>query len=143
MIINIKDFLHSLFVARNSHKLVEFLRYFLVSVASLGTDFLILYLLTSLAGIYYLLSAALSYLTGMLVNYILSTYWVFEKRRLANRAVEFSVFAAIGIAGLGVNELLMWIFTGVLLLHYMISRIFSAGIGYVWKYYVRKYFLFR
>ena len=139
----VKKFIHSLFVAKNSHRLVEFLRYFLVSVISLSTDFLLLFLLTGLAGLHYLISAIFSYIAGMVVNYLLSTYWVFAKRKLTNRATEFLVFAGIGLVGLGVNELLLWFFTGVLLLHYMISRIFSAGIGYVWKYIVRKYLLFR
>ena len=141
--LKIKDALHSIFVARNSHRLAEFLRYFLVSVVSLGTDFLFLYLLTSLAGFHYLVSAVFSYLAGMVVNYFLSTYWVFTSRKISNRGAEFSVFAIIGILGLGVNELLLWLLTEVVMLHYMISRIFSAGIGYVWKYIVRKYFLFR
>lgn len=139
----IQALLHSLFVKKNSHRLVEFLRYFLVSLVSLGTDFSLLYVLTELAGFHYLVSAVFSYLAGLVVNYLLSTYWVFAKRRLSNRAVEFSVFALVGVIGLGVNELLMWVFTGVLLLHYMISRVFSAGIGYVWKYFVRKHLLFR
>lgn len=139
----IKELIHSLFVTKNSHRLVEFMRYFLVSVASLSTDFLLLFLLTSVAGIHYLISAVFSYLTGMVVNYLLSTYWVFAKRKLTSRTTEFLIFAIIGIIGLGVNELLLWFFTGVLLLHYMISRIFSAGIGYVWKYIVRKFILFR
>ncbi len=138
-----KKLFHSIFVAKNSHRLVEFLRYFLVSVVSLSADFLLLYILTSLAGIYYLVSAVFSYLAGLVINYLLSTYWVFARRKFTNRAAEFSIFAFIGIAGLGTNELLMWLFTGVFLLHYMISRVFSAGIGYVWKYIVRKYLLFR
>jgi putative flippase GtrA len=130
-------------VKKNSHRLVELLRYFLVSLVSLGVDFALLYTLTELAGLHYLVSAVFSYLAGLVVNYLLSTYWVFAKRRLSNRAAEFSVFALVGVIGLGVNELLMWVFTGVLLLHYMISRVFAAGIGYVWKYFVRKRLLFR
>jgi len=139
----VKELFHSLFIAKNSHRLVEFMRYIIVSVVSLAADFGLLYLLTSVVGIHYLISAVFSYLAGLIVNYVLSTYWVFAKRRLSNRAAEFSVFALIGVIGLGVNELLMWLFTSVLLLHYMVSRIFSAGIGYVWKYIVRKYYLFR
>ncbi len=136
-------FFHSVFIAKNSHRLVEFFRYFIVSLVALSADFLLLYILTSFAGIYYLISAVFSYLTGLVVNYLLSTYWVFAKRKISNRVVEFSIFAIIGIIGLGTNELLMWLFTSVLLIHYMVSRIFSAGIGYVWKYFVRKYLLFR
>ena len=138
-----KELIYSLFVAKNSHRLVEFLRYFLVSILSLSTDIVLLYLLTSFAGLHYLVSAVFSYIIGMFVNYILSTYWVFAKRKLISRTTEFVVFTGIGLLGLGINELLLWVFTGLLLFHYMISRILSAGIGYLWKYIVRKYFLFR
>ncbi|WP_020613952.1 GtrA family protein [Sediminispirochaeta bajacaliforniensis] len=132
-----------LFVDKSSHRFVEFFRYFFVSAISLVADFLLLFLLTSVAGIHYLISSVFSYMAGLIVNYLLSTYWVFAKRRVSNRAVEFSVFALVGVIGLGVNEILMWLFTDVLMLYYMLSRVFSAGIGYAWKYVVRKIILFR
>jgi len=138
-----KNLLHTLFVKKSGHQFIEFFRYFFVSIVSLSTDFSLLYVLTSYVDLHYLISTALAYTAGLILNYFLSTSWVFGKKRLNNRTTEFFVFAAIGVVGLGVNEILMWVFTGVLLLHFMVSRMISAGIGYVWKYVVRKYFLFR
>ena len=68
--------------------------------------------------------------------------WVFPKSRLKSRAAEFSIFVVIGLAGMGLNELLLWLFTDVLLLSYLASRLISAVVGYIWKYVLRKAMLF-
>lgn len=119
------------------------MRYGMVSVASLTLDFAVLTALTSLAGIHYLVSAAIAYTAGLILNYLLSTSWVFRSRRVSNRSVEFASFAAVGIVGLGLNQVLMWLFTSGLGLFYPVSRAISAVIGYIWKYLVRKLLLFR
>jgi len=139
----VRKLLHTLFIKKSGHQFIEFFRYFFVSLVSLCTDFTLLYVLTAYVDLHYLISTALAYTAGLIINYMLSTSWVFGKKRLNNRAAEFSVFAIIGLIGLGVNEVLMWLFTGVFLLHFMLSKAISAGIGYVWKYAVRKYLLFR
>ena len=133
----------TLFIQKSKKKRVEFFRYFFVSIASLLTDFSFLYILTSFFNLHYLISAAISYTVGIFVNYFLSVKWVFSKKSLNSRPMEFTVFALIGVIGLGVNEILMWFFTSVLMQHFMISRVISAGVGYIWKYLARKYFLFR
>lgn len=136
------SFARRVFVERSTGKFVEFFRYALVSGLSLAVDFGGLYLLTKYAGIYYLISAIISYSGGMVVNYVLSIFWVFPKSRLRSRTAEFVIFVAIGVAGMGVNELLLWLLTGVLHLYLMLSRAFSAVIGYIWKYALRKVILF-
>ena len=45
------------------------------------------------------LSVAVGFLIGLVVNYILSILWVF-KRKDINRVAEFTSFAVIGIIGL-------------------------------------------
>ncbi len=132
-----------LFVKKSSHSFIEFFRYFFVAVSALATDFMVLFVLTHFFHVHYLVSAVVSYLSGMVVNYFLSIVWVFRTRRFNDRRKELFIFFTIGIIGLGVNEFLMWLFTDVLLLYYMISRIISAGVGYVWKYIARKLILFK
>ena len=132
-----------LFIHKSTHNFIEFFRYFFVAVVALSTDFILLFVLTHFLNVHYLLSAVISYLAGMFVNYMLSIVWVFGKRRVKDPRKEFIIFVTIGIIGLGVNEFLMWLFTDLLLLYYMVSRIISAGIGYVWKYIARKIILFR
>ena len=132
----------SLFRDKASGSLVQAFRYGVTSAISLACDFGGLWLLTEKARIYYLVSAVISYGTGMIVNYALSVLWVFPSRKLKSRALEFGAFVAIGLAGMGINEALLWLLTDVLRLYYLISRGVSAVVGFVWKFVARKVALF-
>ena len=102
-----------------------------------------LWLLADVAHVHYLLSAALAFLMGLTVNYLLSTCWVFDKSRISNVWAEFAVFALIGVVGLGLNELIIYLCTGVWGMWVMLSKIISTGIVFFWNFFARKYILFR
>jgi putative flippase GtrA len=138
----LRGLLSALLRDRAQGSLVQLFRYGLVSALSLGVDFGGLWLLTDVAGLHYLVSAIASYGAGMLVNYGLSVLWVFPTRKLKNRAAELGAFVAIGLAGMGINEALLWLLTDVLRLHYLVSRAVSAVVGFVWKFVARKVVLF-
>ena len=138
----IASFTRALFRDKASGSLVQAFRYGVASVISLACDFGGLWLLTEKAHIHYLVSAVISYGTGMIVNYALSVLWVFPSRKLKSRALEFGAFVAIGIAGMGINELLLWLLTDVLRLYYLVSRGVSAVVGFAWKFVARKVALF-
>ena len=121
---------------------VQLLRYGFVGGAAFLVDFGALWALTALAGLHYLASAALAFCAGLAVNYLLSVRWVFARRRLRNRAHELAVFAAVGVAGVGINELVMWLLTGVLGVHYLGSKMAAAVVVFVWNFAARKRLVF-
>lgn len=120
----------------------ELIRYFLASVAALAVDFSILTLLTSFAGVHYLLSGGAAFTLGLLVIYVLSVHWVFDARPTSSWLREFFIFAAIGVVGLAINELVLWIFTSVLGFFYVYSKIFSIVLVFSWNFGARKTILF-
>lgn len=122
---------------------IQLFRYLFVGGAAFIVDFLSLFILTDFFGIYYLISAAIAFLLGLIANYFLSISWVFNKRKLKNRHIEFGMFAIIGIIGLGLNEIFIWFFTQDLQVYYLISKIFAAIIILFWNFFARKYILFR
>jgi putative flippase GtrA len=105
-------------------------------------DYGTLYILKEYVGINYLLSAAIAFILGLAVNYLLSTLWVFPDSRLNNKMAEFIVFASIGLVGLLINEVIMYICCEVLTIHYMISKLCSTGIVFFWNFFARKIILF-
>ena len=123
-------------------RIQEFLRYGMASAAALAVDFGLLVLLTSVFGVDYLISAAVGFSVGVVVVYILSITWVFRGRTNENRGSEFAVFVAIGIAGLGVNELIMWQGTETAGLPYQVSKLLSAGCVFLFNFTFRKLLLF-
>ena len=123
--------------------LVQFVRYCFVGGFAFVVDFGLLYILTEYAGLPSLLSATLSFISGLLVNYVISCIWVFSNSKFKNRLVEFLFFAAIGVVGLLLNDALIWLFTDCIGTHYMFSKIVAAAIVYLWNFFARKYLVFR
>lgn len=132
-----------LFYGTTDRLLVQFVRYFFVGGFAFIVDFGLLYILTEYAGLHYLLSATLSFISGLLVNYVISCIWVFSNSKFKNRLVEFLFFAAIGVVGLLLNDALIWLFTDCIGTHYMFSKIVAAAIVYLWNFFARKYLVFR
>ncbi|MCP3867193.1 MAG: GtrA family protein [Gammaproteobacteria bacterium] len=121
----------------------EFLRYFIASGMAFAVDFSTLYLLTNYAGIHYLASAAAGFILGLATVYLLSIRWVFSARRIKDSRHELIVFSVIGMGGLGINELGLYLMTEFLLLHYMTSKILVSFLVFSWNFGVRKLVLFR
>ncbi|PKL71695.1 MAG: GtrA family protein, partial [Methanobacteriales archaeon HGW-Methanobacteriales-2] len=76
-------------------------------------------------------------------NYMLSINWVFNRRTMSNRKLEFGVFALIGIVGILLNELFIWFFTENLQIYYLLSKIMAAVIILFWNFFARKFVLFK
>jgi putative flippase GtrA len=120
----------------------EFLRYLVVGGVAFLADFGTLALLTSGCGWHYLQSAAVAFVVGNIVNYSLSVRWVFEVRAVKNPRLEFALFVLVGLAGLGINQLILWMLTGGLQIYYLQSKLVTAGVLLIWNFAARKLLLF-
>lgn len=121
----------------------EFVRYFGASLVALLVDVGTLFVCTSWLAIPYLYSGAIAFTLGLIVIYILSISWVFERRAGVHPWIEFAVFALIGIIGLGINEGVLYILTGLLGVYYLLSKVASVFVVFTWNFFARKYLLFR
>ena len=127
---------------KNSKTLVQLFRYGIVGGGAFIVDYGVLWTLTEYCYIHYLLSATISFLLGLSVNYMLSTAWVFAKGRCQNKLLEIIIFAIIGVVGLLLNEAIIYLIADVLLLHYMVGKVISTIVVFFWNFYARKYILF-
>ena len=121
----------------------ELVRYFIASSIALLVDLGTLYLLTQFAGVHYLISAASGFILGLATIYIISIRWVFSKRRVKKTHHEVLIFTMIGIGGLGINELGIYLLTEKLLFHFMVSKILVTALVFSWNFGIRKLLLFR
>ena len=121
----------------------EFLKYFLIGSIAFGVDFTVLYISTEWIGLHYLISAAFGFSIGLVVNYLFSVNWVFKYRRMKNITVEFSIFSLVGFIGLIWNEFFMWFFTHIFLGKYLLAKIPTTILVFLWNFSARKFLLFR
>jgi putative flippase GtrA len=117
-------------------------KYFLVSIVALAADYALLILLTALGHVHYLVSAAVGFSVGLLINYSLSVTLVFQERRLGDRRLEFLVFFAIGLIGLLLNEILMKVFVDSFGLGYAMAKAPATAVGFVFNFGLRRVALF-
>jgi putative flippase GtrA len=121
----------------------DLIRYGVVGLVAFCADFAILYLCKAIFGMHYLIAAAFGFCAGLLINYILSIKWVFSYRKIKNPKTELLIFAFIGLMGLLINEMAMYVFTGLLLFHYLYSKVAATVIVFFWNFIVRRATLFK
>lgn len=120
----------------------ELFRYTLVGGLAFVADFGTLALLTELAGLHYLASAATAFIVGLSINYLLSVLWVFRQRRTTSIGREFMIFAIIGVLGLLLTEMLLAIGSGQFGIDYRWIKVVAVGGVFVWNFVARKVLLF-
>ena len=133
-----KSKINLLFKEGTDNIFLQFFRYLFVGGFAFLVDFSLLYFFSDICGIYYLISAILSFVISLMVNYVLSTHWVFNKSQMDNKVMEFNVFALIGIVGLIFTEILLYFFTDICGLYYMLSKIITTAIVMFWNFIARR-----
>ena len=135
--------------------LFEFLRYVVVGGVSALVDMGVLFLSTEFifggknTGLPLAVSVALGFCVGLAANYLLSQLFVFTssvQREKGKTARAFFIYAAVGLIGFALTELLMH--TGMLFvsdegLWYLLLNCIVKGIVLVWNYIGRKIFVYK
>lgn len=115
----------------------QMIRYAFVAGIGLVADFGTVIFTKQVLGLHYLAATCFGFLIGLLFTYILSNMVVFGTPK-GNHGRLFFIFAMIGIIGLLILSLLMWILTGRLGLNYIISKVLATIVVFVWNFFARK-----
>ena len=118
--------------------IVQFARYFGVAGIGYVFDFGTLLVLHELLHVHYLIAAATGFIVGLVVLYVLSNLYVFKDSKIKSKSLEFGIFALIGVIGLGILSVSMWILTGLLGINYLLSKIVGTIFVYTWNFFARR-----
>ena len=118
-------------------------RYFAASLLALAIDTGTLSVSLRLLHLGLAWSASIGFVLGASVAYLLSIRWVFKARAFGNTpTLEFLSFVAIGIAGLGLTQLVLWLGVTRLGLLAEAVKLAAAVLTFLFNYLVRKSLLF-
>ncbi len=123
------------------HTLREFLLYAAASALALALD-MAAFTCGLKLGASLTVAAATGFLLGLALVYVISTRHVFAQHRLADRRLEFAVFAVVGVAGLLVTEAALWLTVAQLHIDPLPAKLTSAGITFTSNFLLRKRLLF-
>lgn len=118
-------------------------RYFAASLLALAVDTVSLSLCLRLLHLNLAWSATVGFCAGALTAYLLSIRWVFRNRTLGRTpALEFATFVGIGIAGLGLTQLVLWLGVTHMGLMAEAVKLAAAVVTFVFNFALRKTLLF-
>lgn len=131
----------------------QFFKFGVVGVICFFIDFGI-YTLCNLLGCPYLISGIIGFGVSVVVNYILSMKFVFERRDDISRTHEFVVYIILSTIGLGINELILYVCVDIIYKNWsflqnlygarwseIIAKLFATGVVMVFNFVTRKVFL--
>lgn len=121
--------------------IIQLFKFGIVGVIAFVVDYGFMVLFTEVFGVHYMASSTASFLISVVVNYLLSMRYVFQRKEDLDRKAEFIIFVILSAVGLGVNELCMWLFTSKLGVAYYFSKIGATAIVMIWNFVSRKIFL--
>lgn len=123
--------------------IISFVKYLFAGGLGFVLDYGILTLCFEILGWHYLVSAASGFSAGLLFVYASSNKWVFTYRSMEDKKlVEFTIFLLIGIIGLGLTILSMWVLVDVFGIYPLISKLLTTAVVLLWNFGARKIILY-
>lgn len=119
----------------------EFVQYVVVGGLAFLVDFTLLTLGISWGLLDYRVATAIGFCAGLATNYTLCVLWVWRGAH-KQTLKDFLIFTIIGVAGLGITELGMWIGVGLAGFGASPVKIVVAGVVLFWNFILRKFLVF-
>ena len=119
----------------------RFFRYAVAGGIATLCDLLILYILTSKVGVYYLIAAAIGFCVGALINYSINRQWGFRGTKI-KFLYGFISFFLIGVIALVMTLGFMAILVEYFGVDYMTARIVTLVVVLPWNYIMNKKYTF-
>lgn len=120
----------------------EIVRYLIIGGTAFVVDYGSLLILNKIFELNYLVAATIAFICGIAVNYLGSIFFVFQVRSMHNIHIERMVFLLIGLAGLLINDGMLYLLTGQMLIPVEYSKPLTQVVVLIWNFAARKLILF-
>ena len=138
----IKTLWNKYFVVETEDTFIQFFRYLFVGGFAFLVDYAASIIGVRVFGLYEVYATIISFILGLTVNYILSTLWIFRKRKIEKQSYDFLAFAIIGIVGMVLKAGIVWFLTEIPHLIIEFSNPIATVIVFIWNFLARKYLLY-
>ena len=127
-----------------SRLIEQILKFGVVGALAFAIDYGVLMLLSQVFGMNPVPAAAISFCISVIFNYLASMRYVFAHREDMSPAKELTLFVALSIVGLGINEAIIWMGTrlfGTSALVVTAVKVVATAVVMVWNFASRKKWL--
>ena len=121
----------------------KILRFSLVGLSGIFVNMGLLYALTEIAGLYYLVSAAIAIEVSIVNNFIWNDAWTFKSARdlrLERKISRFGSFQAVSVGGLVINMVILYLLADVAGIYYLVANLVGILVAFAWNYGVNRHY---
>ena len=131
------------FAERFSLFVKQTFKYYLVGSSGVGIGLVLLYLLTDIVGIWYVISQSIAIGIAMTSNFTLHKFWTYRKESIEGRTlVKYVKYVIICLIGTVMQLGLTYGLVENLSVYYIHAAIFSIAIAASFSYYVNRKWTF-
>ena len=123
--------------------LTQGFRFIIIGGFTTTIDFVFLLLFTEILSIPYFVSYFFSFTISLIVNYYLSTKFVFKIRNNCSIEQNRLMFSILSFSGLGLNQCILITLTHFCKIYYGYSKIIAVLIVMIWNFASKKIFFER
>lgn len=121
----------------------EIFRFALSGGIALLVQLAILYLFTSVLGVWYLLSAIVAHACSIILNFMLQKFYVRKNYEMQKIHQQVSFFSLLALGYLVSNALCMYLLVSLFSWPYMASQFLIVLVLSIGTFYINRYFIFR
>jgi len=125
---------------------VRIVRFGLVGLSGILVNMGLLYALTEIAGLYYLVSAAIAIEVSVVNNFIWNDVWTFKSARdlrFGWRVQRFASFQAVSMGGLVINMAVLYFLADLAGVYYLVANLAGILVAFAWNYAVNRHFTWK
>ena len=122
---------------------VKIVRFGLVGLSGIFVNMGLLYALTEIAGLYYLVSAAIAIELSIVNNFIWNDVWTFKSAgdlRFERKVQRFASFQAVSVGGLAINMVVLYLLADIAGVYYLVANLAGILIAFAWNYGVNRHY---
>jgi len=120
----------------------KFLKFCIVGSSGMIIDFGTTWLLKEKVKINKYIANSTGFILAATSNYLLNRCWTFHSEN-AQVATEYLSFILISIAGLGINNLVLYLLTDKMKLNFYLSKLFAIVVVTLWNFFMNYLVTFR
>jgi putative flippase GtrA len=117
------------------------IRYLFSGGTAAAVNIGLLFVFTHYAHFHYLVSGVLAFCSAVVVSFLMQKKWTFQDHSQEDTHRKFVIYLTVSTINLVANTLLLYLFTDIFHIHYIVSQVFASGIVAVWSFFIyRKMF---
>src|SRR3989338_6081214 len=130
-------------VIQHAKKHQQLGRFLIAGGSAFAVNIVVLYTLTDILHVYYLISTVIAFMVSFCVSFILQKFWTFRDHSRDQMHVQMSLYLGMQLGNLVLNAALMYAFVENLHLWYILPQaIISIGLA-ITSFFINRAYIFK